>query len=94
MSLRAIAVDRRALKVAGVDHISLGPDFDLVGSLPIGLEEVSKYLALFVEQARRGCSQRDLGRIAKRNMLEVTRVVEAYAHAHGNDPSNDAPTTY
>jgi membrane dipeptidase len=83
-----------AVKVAGVDHVGLGGDFDGVGSLPVGLEDVSKYPALFTELARRGYSQRDLEKIASRNMLRVMKAAEAYAAAHRIDPPIEAPTTF
>jgi membrane dipeptidase len=83
-----------AVKVAGVDHVGLGGDFDGVGSLPEGLEDVSKYPALFTELARRGYTQRDLEKIASRNMLRVMKAAEAYARAHRADPPLEAPTTF
>jgi membrane dipeptidase len=83
-----------AVKVAGVDHVGLGGDFDGVGSLPVGLEDVSKYPALFTELARRGYTQRDLEKIASRNMLRVMKAAEAYAAAHRIDPPIEAPTAF
>ena len=41
-------------KVAGIDHIGLGGDFDGIDSVVEGLEDVSKYPALTAELLRRG----------------------------------------
>lgn len=58
-------------EVAGVDHIGIGSDFDGVAPLPVGLEDVSRYPALFAELRRRGYSDDELRRIAGRNVLRV-----------------------
>lgn len=60
----------------GVDHIGIGGDFDGVPTLPIGLEDVSTYPALFAELLARGYSEDELEKIAGRNMLRVLRGVE------------------
>jgi membrane dipeptidase len=66
-------------KVAGVDHIGIGGDFGGVDELPIGLENVSTYPALFAELVRRGYSKADLAKIAQGNALRVMRGVEKAA---------------
>lgn len=66
-------------KVAGVEHIGIGGDYDGMPSGPVGMEDVSGYPALFVELARRGYSQAELEMIASRNALRVLRAAEAYA---------------
>ncbi len=66
-------------KVAGIDHIGIGGDFGGVDTLPEGLENVSKYPALFAELVRRGYSETDLAKIAQGNVLRVMRGVEAAA---------------
>ncbi len=58
-------------KVAGIDSIGIGSDFDGVSTLPVGLEDVSKYPALFAELLRRGYSEADVEKIAGRNVLRV-----------------------
>jgi membrane dipeptidase len=84
----------RVVKIAGIDHVGLGGDFDGVGSLPTGLEDVSTYPALFTELARRGYARADLEKIASRNMLRVMKAAEAYAEAHRDDLPIEAPTTF
>ncbi len=63
-------------KMAGIDHIGIGGDFGGVDELPVGLENVSTYPALFAELVRRGYSKADLGKIAQGNVLRVMRGVE------------------
>ncbi len=66
-------------KVAGIEHIGIGGDFGGVDELPVGLENVSTYPALFAELVRRGYSKADLGKIAQGNTLRVMRGVEKAA---------------
>ena len=66
-------------KVAGIDHIGIGGDFGGVDELPVGLENVSTYPALFAELVRRGYSRADLAKIAQGNVLRVMRGVEKAA---------------
>jgi membrane dipeptidase len=65
--------------IAGIDHIGIGGDFGGVDTLPAGLENVSKYPALFAELLRRGYSEKDLAKIAQGNVLRVMRGAEAAA---------------
>jgi membrane dipeptidase len=66
-------------KVAGIDHIGIGGDFGGVDELPVGLENVSTYPALFAELVRRGYAKTDLAKIAQGNVLRVMRGVEKAA---------------
>lgn len=66
-------------KVAGIDHIGIGGDFGGVDELPVGLENVSTYPALFAELVRRGYAKADLAQIAQGNVLRVMRGVEKAA---------------
>src|SRR5882724_3572810 len=47
-------------KVAGIDHVGLGSDFDGIPDGPRGLEAVDRYPALLVELMRRGWSDSDI----------------------------------
>ncbi|MFN0099726.1 MAG: dipeptidase [Gemmatimonadaceae bacterium] len=58
-------------KVAGVDHVGLGGDFDGIEDVVVGLEDVSTYPALFAELSRRGWSEADLRKLAGENILRV-----------------------
>ena len=66
-------------KVAGVDHVGIGGDFDGITEVVQGLEDVSKYPALFAELARRGWSDGDLKKLAGENLLRVFSQAEAVA---------------
>ncbi len=65
------------VKVAGIDHVGLGSDFDGVGdSLPTGLKDVSQYPNLIAELLRRGYSKEDIRKICYANAFRVWRAVE------------------
>ena len=45
-------------------------------SVPKGLEDVSKYPALFAELLKRGYSESDVAKIARKNIIRVFKAVE------------------
>ncbi len=72
------------VEIAGIDHVGLGSDFDGVGpTLPVGLEDVSKYPNLLAELLARGYSREDLEKICSGNLLRVWREVERVARETG-----------
>jgi membrane dipeptidase len=73
-------------KVAGIDHIGLGGDFDGIDSVVEGLEDVSKYPALTAELLRRGYGDEDIKKILGLNILRVMRGAEATAAAMKMEP--------
>lgn len=66
-------------KVAGIDHVGLGGDFDGIPTTPDGLEDVSKYPDLLVELMRRGYSDEDVKKVVGLNILRVMRETERIA---------------
>jgi len=66
-------------EVAGVDHIGLGGDYDGVGLLPVGLEDVASYPRLLEALAERGWSDEDLGKLTWGNAMRVLEGVEDVA---------------
>ncbi|MGH7454284.1 MAG: dipeptidase, partial [bacterium] len=66
-------------KVAGIDHVGIGSDFDGTSALPIGLEDTSKFPNLFAELIRRGWSDADLKKLAGENLLRALQEAEATA---------------
>lgn len=69
-------------KLAGIDHIGFGSDFDGVGdSLPIGLKDVSAYPNLIFTLLKRGYSEEDIEKICWKNTARVWREVEKVAAA-------------
>ena len=81
-------------KLAGVDHVGLGGDFDGIDVAVTGLDDVSTYPALFTELARRGWSQADLEKLASRNMLRVLKAAESFAATQRGKPPFENPTTF
>ena len=79
-----------ARQVAGVDHVGIGSDFDGIDAGPDGLEDVSKFPALFAELIRRGWSDADLKKLAGENVLRVLRQAEAVAK---KDQAERQPST-
>jgi membrane dipeptidase len=66
-------------RVAGIDHVGIGADFDGISTVPVGLEDVSTYPALFAELSRRGWSETDLRKLAGENALRAWRQAEEVA---------------
>jgi membrane dipeptidase len=64
-------------RVAGIDHVGLGSDFDGIPDAPVGLEGVSGYPALLMELMRRGWSDDDIAKLAGENLLRVLSKAEA-----------------
>ena len=66
-------------KIAGVESVGIGSDFDGIEITPEGLEGVDTYPALFAELARRGWTDGELAALAGRNLLRVMREAEQVA---------------
>jgi membrane dipeptidase len=63
-------------KVAGIDHLGIGSDFDGFRGATEGLEDVSCYPALLAEMIRRGYSDSDIKKLAGLNVIRVLRDAE------------------
>ena len=59
------------VKLAGVDYVGLGSDFDGVNSLPAGLEGVEDFPKITAELVKRGYSKKDIKKILGGNLLRV-----------------------
>jgi membrane dipeptidase len=66
-------------KVAGVDCVGIGSDFDGVEATPEGLEAVDKYPALFAALMRRGWTDAEVAKLAGGNILRVMAGAEQVA---------------
>jgi membrane dipeptidase len=66
-------------EVAGIEHVGIGGDFDGTPDLPSGLEDVSRYPALFRELTRRGWTEAQCKALAGGNILRVMRGAEEFA---------------
>ena len=70
----------RVVRLAGIDHVGFGSDFDGVGdSLPTGLEDVSKYPNLIAELVRRGYSDEAIEKVCGGNALRALEECERVA---------------
>jgi len=68
------------VKLAGVDHVGFGSDYDGVGdSLPTGLKDASQYPNLIYELLKRGYSDEDIEKICYKNVWRVWKEVERVA---------------
>ena len=59
--------------MAGLDHVGIGGDFDGTPVTPAGLDDVSRYPALFAELQHRRWSEPDLQALAGANTLRALR---------------------
>ena len=66
-------------RVAGIDHVGIGGDFDGNDWWPEGLDDVSTYPRLFAELIRRGWSDADLRKLAGENVLRAMEETERVA---------------
>jgi membrane dipeptidase len=66
-------------RIAGIDHVGIGGDFDGNPTWPEGLSDVSMYPNLFAELIRRGWSDRDLRKLAGENALRAMEAAEKVA---------------
>ena len=66
-------------KVAGVDHVGIGSDFDGVSSLPVGMEDISKLPSITFELLKRGYSERDVRNILGGNFMRAFAQAERVA---------------
>ncbi|HLN01656.1 MAG TPA: dipeptidase [Bryobacteraceae bacterium] len=65
----------RVVKIAGIDHVGIGSDFDGIAEVPIGLEDESKMPALTAALLKKGYSEADIKKIMGGNTLRVMREV-------------------
>ncbi len=61
------------VKVAGIDHVGIGSDFDGITMSPAGLDDVASYPRITDELLRRGYSEADVHKILGGNALRALR---------------------
>jgi membrane dipeptidase len=66
------------VKIAGIDHVGIGSDFDGIPSVPAGLEDMSKMPNLTAALLKRGYKEEDIKKIMGGNFLRVLRDVVGY----------------
>lgn len=73
------------VKVAGIDHVGLGGDYDGVSTLPEGLEDVSCYPRLTQVLLDRGYSDDAVRKVLGQNILRVLREAEQVSRRLSQD---------
>lgn len=71
-------------KIAGVDHVGIGSDYDGIDVVPAQLEDVASYPRITQVLIDRGYSDDDIRKILGGNMLRVLRAAESIAAKHKN----------
>jgi membrane dipeptidase len=81
MGNAAVVADHidQVVKIAGIDFVGLGSDYDGVDHVPIGLNDVSKYPNLIHELLKRGYTREDIEKICNGNLFRVWNEVIAVA---------------
>jgi membrane dipeptidase len=67
------------VKMAGIDHVGLGSDYDGVSMTPLQLEDVSCYPYITQELLNRGYDEGQIQKILGRNVLRALRRAEEVA---------------
>ena len=65
-----------AVKIAGIDHVGLGSDFD-GATMPLGMEDASKLPKITGALLKKGYAEQDVTKILGGNLLRVMERVEA-----------------
>ena len=73
-----------AVKLAGIDHVGIGSDFD-GGRLPNDIKDSSELYKVTEELVRRGYSKEDIGKLLGKNTLRVLNEVQRIAKANSKD---------
>ena len=61
------------VKLVGDDYVGIGSDFDGVSSLPVGMDDVTKYPLITEELKRRGYSNKSIKKILGGNVMRVMK---------------------
>ena len=77
------------VKVAGIDHVGIGADFDGANDFPEGAGDVSMLPNVTYELLKRGYSEGDIRKILGENLLRVFADAEQYARSQSKTISGD-----
>jgi membrane dipeptidase len=61
------------VKIAGIDHVGIGSDFDGISSTPTDLPDVGSFPKLTEELLRRGYADDDVRKVLGGNLLRAFR---------------------
>ena len=77
------------VKVAGIDHVGIGADFDGANDMPEGAQDVSMLPNITYELLKRGYSERDIRKILGENFLRAFAEAERVARGMSKSISGD-----
>src|SRR6185503_1902008 len=80
------------VKVAGIDHVGIGADFDGANDMPEGARDVSMLPNITYELLKRGYSEKDIRKILGENFLRVFAEAERVARSQSSNISGDGST--
>jgi membrane dipeptidase len=80
------------VKVAGVDHVGIGADFDGANDMPEGAQDVSMLPNITYELLKRGYSEQDIRKILGGNFLRAFAEAERVARSMSKSISGDGST--
>ncbi len=76
-------------KVAGIDHVGIGSDFDGIPNLPVGIEDISKLPVITYELLKRGYSEKDVRKVLGDNFMRAFAQAERVAQTSSQRLSGD-----
>jgi membrane dipeptidase len=77
------------VKIAGIDHVGLGADFDGAMDFPEGAQDISMLPNITYELLQRGYSEKDIRKILGENFLRVFAEAERVARGMSKNISGD-----
>lgn len=80
------------VKIAGIDHVGIGADFDGANDMPEGARDVSMLPNITYELLKRGYSEKDIQKILGENLLRVFGEVEKVSMNISKSISGDGST--
>src|SRR5215813_6554298 len=80
------------VKVAGIDHVGIGADFDGANDMPEGAQDVSMLPNITYELLKRGYSEEDIRKVLGENFLRVFAESERIARSQSQNISGDGST--
>jgi membrane dipeptidase len=78
-------------KVAGIDHVGLGSDFDGIPAMPEGIDSAADLPKITAALLQRGYGESDCYKILGGNFMRVFRRVELVASQHSSRSSSKKP---
>jgi membrane dipeptidase len=80
------------VKIAGIDHVGIGADFDGAVDMPEGAQDVSMLPNITYELLKRGYSEKDIRKILGENFLRVFAAAERVSRSMSKSISGDGST--